>query len=203
VKGIFPAKIFYTIYIPIDIFANFDKNLKTQDCFMVEQQKTNTGQGLGIAGLVLGIISIPLAIMGCTFVIALLFGAVGIVLSAIGLSQAKQANGAKGITTAGLVVSIIGSVIAILWFLFLGAFIQDAMDNKGNWLDKLEKLEEVSKDLNEDLDKQVNNEDMKELEEKMEDLEGEEGQDNPEKNSGEVQKAEKELEKLKQEKENQ
>mgnify|MGYP006275698743 CR=1 FL=1 len=170
---------------------------------MVEQQKTNTGQGLGIAGLVLGIISIPLAIMGCTFVIALLFGAVGIVLSAIGLSQAKQANGAKGITTAGLVVSIIGSVIAILWFLFLGAFIQDAMDNKGKWLDKLEKLEEVSKDLNEDLDKQVNNEDMKELEEKMEDLEGEEGQDNPEKNSGEVQKAEKELEKLKQEKENQ
>ncbi|MGM0531980.1 MAG: hypothetical protein ACQER7_11580, partial [Bacteroidota bacterium] len=119
---------------------------------MVEQQRTNTGQGLGIAGLVLGIISIPLAIMGCTFIIALLFGAVGIVLSAIGLSQAKQENGAKGITSAGLVVSIVGSAIAILWFLFLGAFIRDAMDHKGKWFDKLENLEEISRDLEEDVE---------------------------------------------------
>src|SRR6056297_2801037 len=119
---------------------------------MVEQQKTNTGQGLGIAGLVLGIISIPLAVMGCTFIIALLFGAVGIVLSAIGLSQAKEANGAKGITTAGLVVSIVGSVIAILWFLFLGAFIHDAVDHKGKWFNRHENLEEVFKDVEDNIE---------------------------------------------------
>ena len=174
---------------------------------MVEQQKTNSGQGLGIAGLVLGITSIPLAVMGCTFIIALLFGAVGVVLSAIGLSQAKQENGAKGITTAGLVVSIVGSAIAILWFLFLGAFIQDAMDHKGKWFEKLENLEEVSKDIEEDIEDEVDEKDMEELENKMEDLEGEiEGENEnttkTEESDEEVKKAEEELDKLRKEQEN-
>ncbi|MFP4620100.1 MAG: hypothetical protein ACLFM7_02230 [Bacteroidales bacterium] len=167
---------------------------------MVDQQKTNTGQGLGIAGLVLGIISVPLAVMGCTFIIALLFGAVGIVLSAIGLSQAKEVNGAKGITTAGLVVSIVGSAIAILWFIFLGAFVQDAFDKKGKWFDKLERLEEVTRDLEEGVDEGANEQSMKELEEKMEDLEGEEKNSTV---SGEekrdLKKAEEELDKLRKE----
>ena len=165
---------------------------------MVEQQKTNTGQGLGIAGLVLGIISIPLAVMGCTFIIALLFGAAGIVFSAIGLSQARQANGARGITTAGLVVSIVGSAIAILWFLFLGAFIQDAMDHKGKWFDKLENLEEISRDLEEETEESIDEQDMKELENKMEDLEGEiKGEEDTLNETNEdVKKAEEELEKL-------
>jgi uncharacterized membrane protein YgaE (UPF0421/DUF939 family) len=168
---------------------------------MVEQQKTNTGQGLGIAGLVLGIISIPLAVMGCTFIIALLFGAAGIVFSAIGLSQARQANGARGITTAGLVVSIVGSAIAILWFLFLGAFIQDAMDHKGKWFDKLENLEEISRDLEEETEENIDEQDMKELENKMEDLEGEiKGEEDTLNETNEdVKKAEEELEKLRKE----
>ncbi|MEF8810402.1 MAG: hypothetical protein V5A47_05710 [Bacteroidales bacterium] len=171
---------------------------------MVEQQKTNTGQGLGIAGLVLGIISIPLAVMGCTFIIALLFGAVGIVLSAIGLSQAKQENGSKGVPTAGLVVSIVGSVIAILWFLFLGAFIRDAVDQKGKWFDKLEHLEEISRDMEEGVENEVDGKDMEELEKKMEELEGEINEEEGNaSNSGqedeEVKKAEEELEKLRKE----
>lgn len=168
---------------------------------MVEQQKTNTGQGLGIAGLVLGIISIPLAVMGCTFIIALLFGAAGIVFSAIGLSQARQANGARGITTAGLVVSIVGSAIAILWFLFLGAFIQDAMDHKGKWFDKLENLEEISRDLEEETEESIDEQDMEELENKMEDLEGEiKGEEDTLNETNEdVKKAEEELEKLRKE----
>ncbi len=168
---------------------------------MVEQQKTNTGQGLGIAGLVLGIISIPLAVMGCTFIIALLFGAAGIVFSAIGLSQAKEVNGAKGITTAGLVVSIVGSAIAILWFLFLGAFIQDAMEDKGKWFDKLENLEEISRDVEEETEEGIDERDMEELENKMEDLEGEiKGEeDATNETNQDIKKAEEELEKLKEE----
>ncbi|MBS3806582.1 MAG: hypothetical protein KGY60_03690 [Bacteroidales bacterium] len=172
---------------------------------VVEQKKTNAGQGLGIAGLVLGIISVPLAIMGCTFAIALLFGAVGIVLSAVGLSQARKSEGAKGITTAGLVVSIIGSVIAVLWFFFLGAFFHGAVHDRGSWFDKLEQLEDIGRDLEEDIEgmeQDMNDENMKDLEEKMEDLEGEtevETQEKPE-DSADVEEAEKELDKLKEEK---
>jgi len=173
---------------------------------MVDQKRTNVGQGLGIAGLVLGIISVPLAVMGCTFAIALLFGAVGIILSAIGLSQARQSNGAKGITTAGLVISIVGTVIAVLWFFFLGAFFRGAIKEEGGWLHKLEQLEDIGKDMEEDmeeLEQDMNQEDMEDLEKKMEQLEGESGADTVQKpgnSSDDIEEAEKELDKLKKEK---
>jgi hypothetical protein len=59
----------------------------------MQEQNTNAGQGLGIAGLVMGVLAIPLGIIPCTFFIALVFGAMGIVLSAIALSQANRGNG--------------------------------------------------------------------------------------------------------------
>jgi uncharacterized membrane protein YgaE (UPF0421/DUF939 family) len=99
---------------------------------------------------------------------------------------------------------MVGSVIAILWFLFLGATIQDVMDHKGKWLDKLNKLEEVSRDLEHDLEEEIDEGDMKELEKKMEDLEGEPAEKNNDGSAGdkeEVKKAEEELENLRREKE--
>ncbi len=172
---------------------------------MVEQNRTKTGEGLGIAGLVLGILSIPLAIMGCTMFIALLFGGVGIVLSAIGFSQAKQSNQAKGLPLSGLVVSIIGTFIALLWFLFIGSIFQETFEDKG-FFDRLENLgEDIEREVEQDMtDKE---EDMKELEKKMEELEGEikekaaEGEETSEKAKDSLKKVEEELEKLKKEKE--
>ena len=84
----------------------------------MEEQKTTAGQGMGIAGLVLGILAIPLALMGCTFALALFIGAAGVVLSAIGLHQANTANGTKGLPIGGLTVSIVGLCIALMWGLF-------------------------------------------------------------------------------------
>jgi len=140
---------------------------------MVEQGRTNTGQGLGIAGLVLGIISIPLAIMGCTMVVALLFGGVGIVLSAIGMSQANQSSQARGLPLSGLVVSIIGTSIALLWFLFIGSFFQGIFDDN-KWINKIENLENIADDIEHDAedDMEKSEEQMEELEKKMEELEG-------------------------------
>ena len=84
----------------------------------MEEVKTNAGQGLGIAGLVMGILAIPLAIMGCTSILGLLLGGAGIILSAVGLSQATKSNGNKGLPTGGLVVSIVGTFIALMWLVF-------------------------------------------------------------------------------------
>ena len=86
---------------------------------MGEQNKT-AGQGLGIAGLILGILAIPLGIIPCTFFVALVFGITGIILSSIGLSQANRMNGAKGLLIAALACSILGTTIASLWTLTLG-----------------------------------------------------------------------------------
>jgi hypothetical protein len=68
---------------------------------------------MGIAGLVLGILSaIGGWIPGINY-FAWLFGIIGIVLSAIGMSKAKKANEPSGICVAGLVLSIIGLVISL------------------------------------------------------------------------------------------
>ncbi|MFP4605235.1 MAG: DUF4190 domain-containing protein [Bacteroidales bacterium] len=143
---------------------------------MIDHSRKNQGQGLGIAGFVLGIVSIPLAIMGCTFIIALLIGAVGIVLSAIGLSQAKQTNSPRSMTIAGLVVSIIGTSIAIFWFMFIGSAFNNAMKHQ-SWFDGLEQLEnlpeQIERDIEEDADFEDDSKNMDKLEKRMEELEGE------------------------------
>ena len=95
----------------------------------MEEVKTNAGQGLGIAGLIMGIMAIPLAVLGCTSILGLLLGGAGIILSAVGLSQATKSNGSKGLPTGGLVVSIVGTFIALMWLVF---FAQVAKEG-GKW----------------------------------------------------------------------
>ncbi|MDR0908169.1 MAG: hypothetical protein LBM77_00230 [Spirochaetaceae bacterium] len=72
---------------------------------------------MGIAGLVLGILS---AIGGWIPVLnyfAWAFGIIGIILSALGRKKAKAASESTGVATAGLVLSIIGLVISVIGLL--------------------------------------------------------------------------------------
>ncbi len=126
---------------------------------MNEQQST-TGQGLGIAGLVMGIMAIPLGIIPCTFFIALVFGAVGIVLSSIALSQANRQKGPKGLIIAALVCSILGFSFAFFW----GLTFKNASPILKSVIQEIKKdgdLDEVLEDLGDNAD------------ELLEDLEGE------------------------------
>ena len=77
----------------------------------------NNGQGLSIAGLVLGTISIVLAWCYMINTVALVLGIIGICCAAQGSNKARIAGNANGITTVGLVISIIGLVIASIGFL--------------------------------------------------------------------------------------
>jgi len=88
---------------------------------MEEQKKTTAGQGFGIASLILGILALLIAFIPCIGFLALIPGVVAIVLAIVGLSQASQANGAKGVIIAGLVVSVIGTVVAATWLLIFSA----------------------------------------------------------------------------------
>jgi hypothetical protein len=83
---------------------------------MSESTNSSAGLGLGIAGLILGIISIPFGIMGCTFIMALIFGILGITLSAVAYSQARQANAPTGLIIAALIISVLGTSFALLRF---------------------------------------------------------------------------------------
>lgn len=129
----------------------------------MNQQTTTAGQGMGIAGLILGIIAIPLAIIPCTFVLALFFGAAGIVLSAVGLHQSNTANGTKGLPLSGLIVSIVGLCIALMWgLLFASLTDHGKFWTQGKFWEQFEKIgNEVGKDIEES---------MKDIEDDMEDL---------------------------------
>lgn len=138
---------------------------------MNEQNKT-TGQGFGIAGLVLGISAIILGTISCTFILALACGITGIILSSVGLSQASQRNGAKGLLIAALVCSILGTTIASFRPLTMGKGpmifrkvmkeefreefgkeFEKAFKSFGN--DMEEVLEDLEEDLEEDLDEDL------------------------------------------------
>jgi hypothetical protein len=69
---------------------------------------------MGVAGLVLGILS---AIGGWVPIVnyfAWLFGVIGIVLCVIARKKAAAAGTSTGIATAGLVLSIIGTVLSVI-----------------------------------------------------------------------------------------
>lgn len=76
----------------------------------------NTGKGLSVAGLVLGIISAVLAWFYMVNIAALVCGIVGIVCAAKGKKAAAEAGASTGLGTAGMVISIIGTCLAGIGF---------------------------------------------------------------------------------------
>ena len=81
----------------------------------MEEIKSNAGQGLGVAGLVMGILAVPMGIIPCTFFLGILFGLSGIVMSIVALTQATRWNGPKTLIIIALVCSIMGFVFATAW----------------------------------------------------------------------------------------
>lgn len=70
------------------------------------QQKTNVGMVLGIVSIVLGVLALTFP----TPFIDVIFGIGGIVLAVVAGSK-----GARGLRIAGLIVSILGTLVAIAW----------------------------------------------------------------------------------------
>lgn len=125
---------------------------------MEEIRNKNAGQGLGIAGLVLGIIALIISFIPCLGMYALVPGIVAVILSAVGYSQASKENAKKGLITAALVISIIGtSIAAWQFYIFRNA---------------PSKIEEFGKEFQKALEEELDDEDLGDLEEAMEQLEG-------------------------------
>ena len=72
---------------------------------------------MDISGLVLGILSTVLSILG----VGLVFGVIGLPLSIIGRSKAKKESKPTGIAITGIVLNSIGIAFSILFLtIFLG-----------------------------------------------------------------------------------
>ncbi|MBQ3792611.1 MAG: hypothetical protein II797_05880 [Clostridia bacterium] len=78
--------------------------------------KRSDGAGFSIAGLVLGILATIVAWFYMYNIIAIVMGILGIIFAAVGRKKAKEAGASTGLGTAGLVLSIIGTVLAVVGF---------------------------------------------------------------------------------------
>lgn len=144
----------------------------------MQQVESNPTQGLGIAGIIVGIFSIFFAIIPCTIFLGIILGVIGLILTIIGLNQASKLNVQKGLLIAGLITSILGVLIAGLWGL---AFRE--MFNQNNIIEKIDYIDEGFENINEtfeNVEDQINDLDsiqfesdktMQELEQHMEELE--------------------------------
>jgi hypothetical protein len=116
---------------------------------MMENIKSNAGQGLGIAGLVLGIISLTIAFIPCIGLLALIPGAIAVTFSAIAYNQAIKGNGARGLIVAALIISIIGTSVAAIWGLVFAS-----IGHKAPWIkNQIENAieEETGKSIDENM----------------------------------------------------
>jgi len=82
------------------------------------------GNGVATAGMVLGIIAVATCWMFCAPYVPLACGIVGLVLSIVGSSKAKQRGGVgAGKAKVGMILSIVGlAVIIVVWILLVTVF---------------------------------------------------------------------------------
>ncbi len=106
----------------------------------MEEKTRNSGQGLGVAALVLGVISFIVALIPCVGLFALFTALIAIVLGSIGLSQASRNKGPKGLMFGGLILGIVALFIAIAQLVFFSGFAERAPYFE-------EKIEDLIKDI--------------------------------------------------------
>lgn len=126
----------------------------------MEEQKTSAGQGLGVAGLVVGILAVILALIPCIGWIAIIPGVIALALSLVAFSQANKGNGSKGVIIGALVVSIIATSIGLVQIVFFAAVATEG----SNILNKIEK---VAKEFEDEFEDEYG----KDFEEALEDIE--------------------------------
>jgi hypothetical protein len=85
--------------------------------------------GLGTAGFVLGLVGLVFSPIPFVGVVAWPLVVLGLILSGVGLARVKAGKATnKGLSIAGIVVSVLGLVVSILWVVVLGKAISDVND---------------------------------------------------------------------------
>jgi hypothetical protein len=76
---------------------------------------------MGVASLVLGICSIVFAVIswGCLWWLSLILAVVGVVLGIIDMKKKKESGEAYGMAKGGLICSIIGICMALIFLIFI------------------------------------------------------------------------------------
>ncbi|KDN18127.1 MmpS family transport accessory protein [Amycolatopsis rifamycinica] len=82
--------------------------------------------GLGTAGFVLGLIGLVIAPIPVAGVVAWPLAVLGLILSAVGVARVRARKATnRGLSIAGVVVSLLGLVVSVLWAVVIGKVIND------------------------------------------------------------------------------
>lgn len=120
----------------------------------MEENKSNSGQNLGIAALITGIITFILAVIPCVGIIAIIPGIIAVVLASVGLSQASRTDSPRGVIIAGLVIGIVALMISFSQIFVFGKLARHADKWPSDFRDA---IEDVRKDVLKDMkDNNVN-----------------------------------------------
>lgn len=128
----------------------------------------STGNGLAIAGFVVGIASLLFAFIPCLGAYSIYPGAVGVVLSSVGLYLIIKSKNSRGLAIAGLSVSLLAVFLGGFQYLTLKTTIDEASKSFQNigstfqqQLDSLEELEPGTMlEINEEIDSLFETENM-------------------------------------------
>jgi hypothetical protein len=94
-----------------------------------QQTAARPSNGLGTAGFVVGLIGLLFSFIPLVGVVAWPLVILGIIFSAVGISKAAKGRATnKGLAIAGLVVSIVGLVVCILWVAVWNKAVDDVQD---------------------------------------------------------------------------
>ena len=115
----------------------------------MEENTKNTGHGMGVAALIMGVISIVVAFIPCVGLFAFFTAVVAIVLGAIAISQASRVQAPKGLGIGGLVTGAFALIISIAQVVFFAGF-SNQLDFVGDRLEEV--FEDVEKEMMEDFE---------------------------------------------------
>lgn len=88
--------------------------------------RSNPGKGMGIAALIMGIVSCCFFWIPYFNIICLMMSIAGMILSIVGLKKSKSAGASAGVSVAGLVLSIIGLVLSSIFCLVVLGILAEA-----------------------------------------------------------------------------
>lgn len=95
--------------------------------------RSNPGKGMGIAALIMGIVSCCFFWIPYFNIICLMMSIAGLILSIIGLKKSKSAGASAGVSVAGLVLSIIGLVLSSISCLVVLGILAEASSHSSRY----------------------------------------------------------------------
>lgn len=105
---------------------------------------------MGIAALILGIISLIIGFIPLCGSIAIFPAIIGIILGIVDIVVKSKKGEKKGVSIAGLVLSAIATLVIVFWVIIFGAALENVDVNELE--DALESLNEMSYEYDYDYD---------------------------------------------------